>query len=157
MGMLQQELKQRKPFRSQGEEAILNIWHTGDFLWYQLQQLLKTHGITQPQYNVLRILRGAGTEGLPCSEIVGRMLTLDPDVTRLLDRLARAGLARRTRNRRDRRVVLARITPRGSELLERLETPVAQLIDGMTGHIGSSRLKLLVSILEAVRKSASHA
>lgn len=149
--MLQRELKQRKPFRSQGEEAILNIWRTGDFLWNQLQQLLKAHGISQSQYNVLRILRGAGAEGLPSSEIGSRMLTQDSDVTRLIDRLVRAGLARRSRLRSDRRVVLARITAAGLEILERLESPVTELIDGMVGHITASRLKELISVLEEIR------
>jgi hypothetical protein len=103
MGKLREELKQGKPFRNLREEAILNVWRTGDLVANRLHQLLKTHGISQTQYNVLRILRGAGSDGLPCGEIAGRMLTRDPDTTRLMDRLVRRGFAHRTRLRQDRR------------------------------------------------------
>lgn len=151
MGKLQQELQQRKPFRNLAEEAILNVWRTGDHVAYRLQQLLKTRGISQTQYNVLRILRGSGDEGLPCGEISGRMLTHDPDVTRLLDRLVRSGLARRTRLRSDRRVIIARITPTGMDLLAELEIPVARLIDEAMGHLTQAQLKALSELLEMAR------
>ena len=151
MGKLREELKQRKPFRNHRDEAVLNVWRTSDFLAQRLQALLKTRGISQTQYNVLRILRGASPEGIPCGEIAGRMLTHDPDITRLMDRLVRRGLARRTRLRQDRRVVLAGITPAGSSLLAELESPVSHLIDEMMGHMPDSRLKTLIALLEAAR------
>lgn len=151
MPKLQEELKQRRPFRNLPEEAILNVWRTGDFVGQRLQQLLKCNGISQTQYNVLRILRGAGHEGLPCGEIAERMLTRDPDITRLMDRLIRSGLARRVRLRQDRRVILAKITPAGVDLLDELKRPVAELIDEMMGHMTVSQLETLISLLEQAR------
>jgi DNA-binding MarR family transcriptional regulator len=151
MGKLQDELQQRKPFRNLKEEAILNVWRTGDFVAQRLQQLLKTHGLSQTQYNVLRILRGAGEDGLPCGEIAGRLLTRDPDVTRLLDRLVRRRLARRTRITQDRRVILAKITPSGTHLLSGLDPLVDQLIDETLGHVKNARLQTLIELLEEVR------
>lgn len=101
--------RQGKPFRNVRDEVILNLWRTADFVDYKLHLLLKTRDISQTQYNVLRILRGAGSDGLPCGEIAGRLLRHDPDVTRLMDRLVRRGLARRIGLRDDRRVVIAKI------------------------------------------------
>lgn len=154
MGNLQLELKQRKPFRSLKDEAILNVWRTGDFVAQRLHQRLKSKGITQTQYNVLRILRGAGDDGLPCSEIAGRMLTHDPDITRLLDRLVRGRLARRTRLRHDRRVILARITARGMRLLAEVDPLVNRLIDETMGHVKDRRLRTLIALLEEVRSGS---
>lgn len=151
MGKLQSELQQRKPFRNLREEAILNVWRTGDFVAQRLQQLLKTHGLSQTQYNVLRILRGAGEDGIPCGEIAGRMLTHDPDVTRLLDRLVRRRLARRVRTTQDRRVILARITPTGMHLLAHMDPLVGRLIDDMLGHVKNRRLHTLIGLLEEMR------
>ena len=151
MAKLQEQLKQRKPFRNVQEEAILNLWHTGDSLAAQLQHLLKKQGVSQTQYNVLRILRGAGDEGLPSGEIGMRMLTRDPDITRLLDRMVRRGLARRTRVPQDRRVVLAKITPKGVGLLAKLDPVVNRLMDEMVGHLKNGRLQLLIDLLEELR------
>jgi MarR family transcriptional regulator, organic hydroperoxide resistance regulator len=156
MGKLREELQQRKPFSSLREEAMLNVWRTGDFMAQRLQYLLKAHGISQTQYNVLRILRGSGADGLPCGEIAGRMLTRDPDITRLLDRLVRGGLARRTRIRQDRRVIRARITPAGARLLSQLEPLVGRMVDETIGHIQDSRLSTLITLLEEVRAGKSH-
>jgi DNA-binding MarR family transcriptional regulator len=152
MGKLREELKQRRPFRSLREEAILNIWRTGDILARRLDQVLKTRGLSNTQYNALRILRGAGDDGLPCSDVAGRMLTRDPDITRLLDRLAKRGLARRVRVRQDRRVILAKITSAGLNLLAELENPVAQLIDGSTAHLKENEIHTLIGILEGLRQ-----
>ena len=154
MGKLKEELKQHKPFRNLPEEAVLNVWRTGDYMARRLQALLKTRSISQTQYNVLRIMRGAGADGLACGEIGGRMLTQDPDITRLLDRLVRRGLARRTRLRQDRRVILARITPAGIRLLAELETPVAKLIDQIVGHMAKSQLEELIALLEKLRDAS---
>ena len=151
MGTLGDELKQRKPFRNIREEAILNIWRTGDVLAARLEDLLQTRDLSRTQYNALRILRGAGRDGLPCGEVAARMLTRGPDVTRMLDRLSRRGLARRGRVREDRRIILARITPRGMELLTELDAPVAKLIDEITGHIKESQFGTLIKILERLR------
>jgi len=151
MGKLGEELKQRKPFRNLREEAILNVWRTGDILADRLHGLLKGRGLSQTQYNALRILRGAGEHGLPCGEVGARMLTRDPDITRLLDRLARRGLARRSRVREDHRVVLAKITPAGSKLLTELEGPVGELIDEMLSHMKDAELRTMIATLEQIR------
>ncbi len=154
MSGLQNELKQSRPFRNLREEAILNVWRTADVLAQRLHSLLKVRGMSQTQYNVLRILRGAGTQGLPCGEIGSRMLTHDPDVTRLIDRLVHRGLARRARLRKDRRVVLAKITPAGMSLLADLDPFVGQLIDRMMGHMKESRLKALIALLVEARNGS---
>jgi len=153
MGNLRAELRQSRPFRNLREEAILNVWRTGDFVAGKLQRLLKTQGgISQTQYNVLRILRGSGEGGLPCGEIAGRMLTRDPDVTRLMDRLVRLGLARRARERQDRRVIRVRITPAGMKLVAGLEAPVNKLIDETLGHMKRAELRTLIALLSDVRR-----
>jgi DNA-binding MarR family transcriptional regulator len=150
-GRLQAEIKQSKPFTSLREEALLNLWRTTDALNHAPQQLLRTHGVSQTQYNALRILRGAGKDGLPAGEIGARMVTRDPDITRLLDRLERDGLARRGADKSDRRIVRARITPKGLNLLARLDHPLMQLIEQTLGHMKDARLKALIGLLEEAR------
>src|SRR5688572_11825070 len=108
---LQSEIKQRKPFQLREEELFLNIVRTADLLARKGSELFKDADLSPNQYNVLRILRGAGAEGLACGEVGERMVTRDPDITRLLDRLEKRDLVRRSREKGDRRVVTARITP----------------------------------------------
>src|SRR5215470_13051287 len=105
VGALQSELKQKRPFTSREQEAYLALLRTADALEMQVEAKLKEFGLTGTQYNALRILRGAGADGLPCSEIGERMITHDPDITRLLDRLEKRGLAERARCKKDRRVI----------------------------------------------------
>ena len=113
MAGIQAEIKQRKPFQSLEEETLIALARTSDQLGRQLDSVLKQHGLTGTQYNVLRILRGAGKSGLACSEIGERMVTRDPDITRLLDRMERAGLCTRARDQKDRRVIVVRISSKG--------------------------------------------
>lgn len=148
---IQDEIKQRKPFSSLEEETSLALARTADVIHRPLDELLKGHGITGTQYNVLRILRGAGPAGLPCSDIGERMVTRDPDITRLLDRLERLGLCARVRDEKDRRVILGRITPKGLDLLKELDRPVEELNKKILGHMGESRLRSLCRLLEAAR------
>jgi DNA-binding MarR family transcriptional regulator len=115
-----------------------------------LVQVLKTEDLSATQYNVLRILRGA-PEGLPCGEIASRMITRDPDVTRLLDRLEKRGLISRCRETKDRRTVMARITPDGLKLLSRLDEPVQAAHRKQLGHLGRERLRVLTELLRAFR------
>src|SRR5918998_4010285 len=110
---LREEIKQTKPFRSIEDEAYLNLLRTADALLRKETELLKEYGLSPTQYNALRILRGAGTEGVTCGEMSDRMLTKDPDVTRLVDRLETRGLLTRARSDEDRRVVRTRITTEG--------------------------------------------
>jgi DNA-binding MarR family transcriptional regulator len=107
---LQQEIKQTKPFSSLKQEVLLSIARTAAVLQHASEQALKAHGITLTQYNVLRILRGAGEKGLCRHEIASRLITPVPDVSRLLDRMVRAGLVTRTRDKHDRRLVASCIT-----------------------------------------------
>ncbi len=108
--------------------------------------LLKAEELSSTQYNVLRILRGA-PEGLPCGEIGNRMITRDPDITRLLDRLEKRGLVSRCRETKDRRMVLTRITDKGLELLARLDEPVQEIHRAQMGHLGRERLQALVELV----------
>ena len=113
---------------------------------------LKPHGLSETQYNVLWILRGAGTEGLACQEIAARMLTHDPDITRLLDRLERRGLIGRARSAEDRRVVLSRITAEGLKMLSLLDPAVRNVPKKILGHLGDRQLRELISLLEKARQ-----
>jgi DNA-binding MarR family transcriptional regulator len=132
------------------EAASLDLFRTADLLSRAPAQLLKSEDLSPTQYNVLRILRGAPS-GLPCGEIAGRMITRDPDITRLLDRLAKRGLIARRRETKDRRVVLTRITSQGLDLLARLDAPVQQMHREQMGHLGRNRMKTLIELLEAIR------
>jgi DNA-binding MarR family transcriptional regulator len=119
-----------------------------------LVPLLKTEELSPTQYNVLRILRGA-PEGLACGEIAGRMITRDPDITRLLDRLEKRALISRSREANDRRMVMARITPGGLKLLARLDKPVQEAHRRQLGHLGRRRLGALTRLLDAARRKAT--
>ncbi|HEX9736727.1 MAG TPA: MarR family transcriptional regulator [Thermoanaerobaculia bacterium] len=150
--LLKTEIKQTKPFASVEEEAFLNLVRTANDLWQELGGMLRRRKLTPTQYNVLRILRGAGEEGLPCGEVGARMVTREPDVTRLLDRLEHRGLVSRRRSATDRRVVEARITDAGLELLAALDEPVDVFTVRQLGHLGPARLGVLIELLEAVRE-----
>jgi len=115
-----------------------------------LVRILKTEDLSATQYNVLRILRGS-PDGLPCGEIANRMITRDPDITRLLDRLERRGLISRCRETKDRRMVMAGITPDGLKLLARLDEPVGDAHRKQLGHLGRERLRALTELLHAAR------
>lgn len=128
----------------------MELLRTGDILARGISQVLKTADLSSTQYNVLRILRGA-PEGLLCGEIADRMITRDPDITRLLDRLERRGLISRCRGTKDRRMVLARITTAGLRLLGRLDVPVQQVHTRQLRHVGRKRLELLAALLRVCR------
>ena len=133
------------------EAAFLELLRTTDQLSRRLVPLLKAEQLSPTQYNVLRILRGA-LEGLPCGEIGQRMITRDPDITRLLDRLEKRGLIVRWRDAKDRRMVLARITPEGLKMLDRLDEPIQEGHRKQLGHLGRERLKALCELLRAARR-----
>ncbi len=144
-------IKQTKPFVSAEEEVFLAVQRTASDLNQGIAELLKPEGITAPQYNVLRILRGAGENGLACREIGDRLVTRDPDVTRLLDRIETQGLIVRARESADRRVVTTRITAKGRALLSRLDEPVAELQVRQLAHLGQTKLRKLLELLEEAR------
>lgn len=136
------------------ESAFLELMRTADMLSRGFASLLKAEELSSTQYNVLRILRGA-PEGLPCGEIGNRMITRDPDITRLLDRLEKRGLVSRCRETKDRRMVLTRITDKGLELLAHLDEPVQEVHRAQMGHLGRERLQELVELVRAARSAVS--
>jgi len=146
---------ERKPRRiaCPEESAFLDLLRTTDMLSRRPAQALKTEDLSATQYNVLRILRGA-PEGLTCGEIGNRMITRDPDITRLLDRLDKRGLISRRRGAKDRRMVLTRITPEGLALLTRLDRPVQEAHRRQLGHLGRERLRALSELLSVCRSRA---
>jgi DNA-binding MarR family transcriptional regulator len=148
---LQREIKKRGPFQSLEQEVVLNLVRTADALGRQIELLFKPHDLSPTQYNVLRILRGAGGEGLPCGEIAARMITRDPDMTRLLDRLEARGLITRARATDDRRVVNSRITPKGLAELAELDEPVRLAHERQLAHVEQGKLKTLLKLLEEIR------
>jgi DNA-binding MarR family transcriptional regulator len=127
------------------------LLQTADTLAQEAEQLVKTAGLTGAQYNVLRILRGAEPQGLACRAIGDRMISHDPDMTRLLDRLEKRGLITRARQTDDRRVVKARITPQALSLLKALDQPVRQVHKRQFRHMSTARLRILSDLLEEVR------
>jgi DNA-binding MarR family transcriptional regulator len=135
------------------ETAFLDLLRTVDMLTRSAFGVLKAEDLSSTQYNVLRILRGA-PQGLTCGEIAGRMITRDPDVTRLLDRMEKRGLISRARDSRDRRMVLARISAEGLKLVNRLDEPVQQMHRKVLGHLGRERLRALGELLAAAREKA---
>jgi DNA-binding MarR family transcriptional regulator len=145
------ELRQTKPFATPEEELHLSLIRTTDLLGRACHALLKDSGISPPQYNVLRILRGAGEAGLPCGEIATRMVTRDPDVTRLLDRLEQRGLISRGRGTEDRRVVSTRITVEGLDLLATLDPAMRDLHKKQLGFLSVEEQAVLLEQLMRVR------
>ena len=149
--MLKDEIAQQQPFSSAEEEALLNLMRTSDFLQRHLQRRIRTWGITSTQYNVLRILRGSQPHGLTCSAIGDRMITAEPDITRLLARLKVLKLIRQQRDKRDRRVVWTQISPAGLALLEEADPVVQSLHGELLGHLEKSQLAELIYLLEMAR------
>jgi DNA-binding MarR family transcriptional regulator len=149
---LSREIHQDKPFVSLEEEAFLGLQRTASLLLQALGRELKSHDLTPAQYNTLRILRGAGPEALTCGEIGERLVSPGPDVTRLLDRLEERGLVTRLRDAEDRRVVRARITDSGVDLLTGLDEPVGRILGRLLGPLGKERLRTLIALLEEARE-----
>ena len=136
------------------ESAFLDLIRTTDMLSRGLVQVLKAEALSPTQYNVLRILRGT-REGLPCGEIASRMITRDPDITRLLDRLEKRELISRCRETKDRRTVMGRITPQGLKVLARLDEPVQAAHRKQLGHLGRARLRALSDLMRLSRSQVA--
>lgn len=132
------------------DQTFIALMKTTDILAQEAEQFLKANGLSGSQYNVLRILRGAEPEGLPCSAIGEAMLTHDPDMTRLLDRMEKRGLITRQRQTSDRRVVRTRITARGLAQLKRLDKPISEIHKRQFRNVALPRLKVLKELLEQV-------
>ncbi len=149
---LQAQLKKKHAFDLPQEEVHLNIQRTFGILMVPLQELLKQHALSPPLYNILRILRGVGSGGLPCSHIGERMVTRVPDVTRLVDRLEQAGWVKRARSTEDRRVVAITITASGKKLADKLDEPMANLHRDTLGHLTKKEMAALNRLLVKARQ-----
>lgn len=156
-GLLQKELRQSKPFPSLQTEAFLNLVRTTGQLQHILRSHLKPYGITETQYNCLRILKGAGTTGLTCAEISERLVNRDPDITRLVARLERIHLVQRERDAKDRRIVVTRISAQGLERLRELDQVVTESITASLASLNEKELKAIIRLLERVRSANSSA
>ena len=148
---LKTELKQNKEFPSKEEELFLNIIRTADSLQRSLVELFKRFDLSPTQYNMLRILRGAGEHGSACGEIGERMVTRDPDITRLVDRLEGRGLVQRSRENKDRRVITTRITEDGLKLLAQIDQPVTDAHHAQLGHLTKKQMQELIDLLGLAR------
>jgi DNA-binding MarR family transcriptional regulator len=148
---LQRELKKAGPFVSLEQEVTLNIARTSDQLLLRLDRLLREHGLTGSQFNVLRILRGAG-KPLPMQEIAGRTVQVVPGITGVVDRLESAGLVRRDRSTEDRRVIFVSITERGLEVVAGLDGPLPALEKKLIACLAEAEQRELIRLLEAVRE-----
>ena len=131
-------------------QVFVAVLKAADGLSGQAEQLMKANGLTGAQYNVLRILRGAGPEGLPCNGISERMISRDPDMTRMLDRMEARALISRERQKEDRRVVKAFISDEGLKLLKKLDVPVRDLHKQQFGHMSATRQKTLLELITEV-------
>ena len=148
---MRKELKQVKPLPGREEELYLNLARTTEALSWKIGELLKTYELTGVQYNALRILRGAGSEGLRCGEISERLITRDSDITRLLERLENRGLISRERKEEDRRQVITRISESGLQLLSEIDEPMTLLHRRQLGHLGESMIEELNALLVLAR------
>lgn len=148
---LQHEIAQQRPFNSSAEEALLNLMRTADCVSRTAHRMTRGWGVTSTQYNVLRILRGAHPNGLTCSAIGDRMITADPDITRLLARLKSLKLVRQQRDKRDRRVVWTHISPAGLELLAEMDPTVRRMPEEILGHLNQAELAEFIRLLELAR------
>ena len=155
MGTIRDEIRQTKPFESAADEAVVTLLATADRVRTTLSAVTGAHEVTLQQYNVLRILRGAGSAGIPTLEVAARMIEDSPGITRLLDRLESRGLVRRVRRPEDRRQVLCHATDRALRVLAALERPLAEATRHSLAPLDAARTAELVRLLDAVRAAAA--
>jgi DNA-binding MarR family transcriptional regulator len=149
---LQAEIKQTKPFATLEHEAILGLMRTAAIVDHSMDEMLRPFGITATQFNVLRILRGAGQQGLCGREVGERMITRVPDVPRLLDRMEKAELISRERDPNDRRHVTARITAKGRQILEEVGTTPSNPIEERFRRLPPEQLQMLIEAMDLIRE-----
>jgi DNA-binding MarR family transcriptional regulator len=156
---LKDEIGKRRPFDSAEQEAYLNLLRTQNVLGCDISKLFKSRGLSEATYNALRILRGeqanGAAAGIPCQLIGERLITRVPDVTRLIDRLEEAGLAKRSRTDADRRIVLVGITKKGLQLLEQIDKPLSDLHKRQLKHLSAAELTELNRLLTKARHPES--
>jgi DNA-binding MarR family transcriptional regulator len=151
MPNIYEEIKQTKPEHRSGQVAVITIFRTADVLHHAIERSLSAFGLSTEQYNVLRILRGAGENGLPTLDISSRMLSRSPNITRLLDKLIAKKLARRSRPKEDRRVVIVSVTPQGLELLAHVDGVVDNVFNNFPPTT-NAETKTLVDVLDRIRE-----
>jgi len=139
---------QKREPRSLEAQIFVALLRLADHLSQEAEVLVKQYSLTGTQYNVLRILRGAGPDGLPCKGIGDRMISHDPDMTRLLDRMEKRSLITRERQTEDRRVIKTRITQTGLDVLKKLDVPIDDLHKKQFRHLNASKLKALADALD---------
>lgn len=147
---IHEDIKQSRPFQSKAQEAAISLMRTADLVRRSVSDIVEPYDLTPQQYNVLRILRGAGEHGLPTLEIAERMIEQTPGITRLIDRLEAKKLVERERCHHDRRRVWCRITREGLALLAKLDTPIRQS-DHALNRLNSSELTQLINLLDRAR------
>ena len=152
MAGLKMEIMQERPFASLEEEALLNLLRTSDCLNRAFHVKTRDWGVTSTQYNVLRILRGTQPSGMPCAAIGSRMITAEPDITRLLARLKVLKLIRQQRDRQDRRLLWTQISETGLALLEEMDPVILRLPGELLGHLEKAELAELIRLLELARR-----
>jgi DNA-binding MarR family transcriptional regulator len=152
VSLLAREIGKTGPFASPEEEAYLNLLRSTSLIAREFERLFQQFGLSEPLYNALRIAAGHGSAGVPTQTIGKQLVAHDPDVTRLVDRLEKAGLVQRERCEKDRRVVFVKITAAGRSKLKSVEAPGNALLKQLLGHVGKARLGELISLLEEVRK-----
>src|SRR5712664_1895582 len=148
---LQHELRQRRPFQSLAHEAVVALMRTADLVRRQIADLVEPYGITPQQFNVLRILRGAGADGMPTLEVAARMIEQTPGVTRLLDRLEAKELVRRQRCPKDRRQHLCWIAPKGLAVLQKIDAVSQRAADDTLKGLRPKDRETFVRLLDAIR------
>ena len=152
--LLQQEIKQSVPFSSLKQELVLNLTRTSGMLSHGFEQQLRPYGLSPTQYNVLRILRGAGPDGLCQYEIRARLIAQVPDVPRILDRMERAEWVRRTRGASDRRIVMTALTAEGLRLVDELDAPLQAILAGMFSQLSEAQMATLNDLLVIARSGS---
>lgn len=148
---VREEIQQVRPFRSRSQEAVIALMRTASVLSRRISRMVEPHGLSLAQYNVLRILRGAGPEGLPTLAIRDRMIDEGSTVTRLLDKLEQAGLVMRDRSRPDRRQVLCTITPAGERLLATLDPQMDAMDEMLMSPLRPEQVETLIGLLADLR------
>jgi DNA-binding MarR family transcriptional regulator len=150
---LREEIKQTKPFDSLQEELWLNLSRTAAIVGHSIEQALRPHGLSPTQYNVLRILRGAGARGRCQYEIAARLVAQVPDVPRIIDRMEKAGWVSRQRGTQDRRVVIAALTEAGRALVNQLDEPMGQIQNGIFEFMTPFEMEQLIALLGVARNA----
>lgn len=150
---LAEEIGRNRPFDSLEQELFLNLIRTSEWLQGEFARVFKTHGITQPQFNVLKVLQVEEKSGIPIQKIGARMTTKSSDVTRLVDRLERTGMVKRFRTEEDRRVIYVRLTEAGWAIIDQLEQPLVETHQHTKGYLDRPSLELLNKLLFELRHS----